>query len=313
MTWRSPNGSGRTTRNGLSTTVDAMGRFRLVQGPFPHQPEIRQVLPYDQCPQLFDSGIGLPENAVRGGNDRRPTVVLFDLRSRVIADTEAAGLIESLNEVGTHIWVWTNHPPEPLLLSVLTAASPQTAKATVFIACMDARVQAALDPVGSSPQDRLAAVDAFRQANIPVDVAIEPLLPGVTDTCEALKPLLHAVARMGVTQVNVGYLTLPESERGRIEEAFHELGVLDSVMDAFVEGPVVRERGEYVRLLPKSHRHRGYASAMVLAVELGLTLKISSTSNPDFRRTPVEPVDRIRSLQEAFRSRVRSRVPKSHA
>ncbi|MCX7701587.1 MAG: hypothetical protein N2039_11990 [Gemmataceae bacterium] len=313
MTWHSPNGSGRTTRNGPSTTVDAMGRFRLAPGPFSHHPEIRQVIPHDHCPQLFDSGSGLPENSIRSVDDRRPTVVLFDLRSRVIADTEAAGLIESLNKVGTHIWVWTNHPPEPLLSSVLMAASPQTAKATVFIACMDARVQAALDPLGSSPQDRLAAVEAFRHANIPVDVAIEPLLPGVTDTNEGLKPLLQAVARLGVTQVSVGYLTLPDSERGRVEEALHELGVLDSVMDAFVEGPVVRERGEYVRLLPKPHRHRGYASAMALAAELGMTLKISSTSNPDFRRTPVEAADRIRSLQEAFRSRVRSRVPKSHA
>ena len=279
-------------------------RYRLVPGPFPHHPEISQIVTDDHRPQLFDDGTKWAENRASRAEQRSPQVVLFDLRDPTIADTEAAGLIENLMDVGTRIWIWTNRPLEPLLTSVLISGHSMV-RVTVYAACMDDRIQGVLDPSGATPRERLALVQALQRAGIQVDVGIEPLLPGVTDSNAAMSALLDAVAQSGCTRVTVGYLTLPESDRGRIEEALHEMGVLDGVMDAFVEGPVVRERGDEMRLLPKAFRQRGYALMMSLAAERGLTVRMSSISNPDFRRPPIEPSPSTRSLQETFRSRMR--------
>jgi hypothetical protein len=281
------------------------GRYQLRRGPFSDHPEIQQVVPVDAMPRLFESAADWSHLQ---WDTSSPKVVLFDLRPGDIGDTEAAGIIESLSEVGTQCWVWLNHRPESFLLTKCQQAATRV-RTTVFLAAMDDRTQKALDPHGSDPTERIATMATLVEHGISVNAAIDPLLPGVTDTRETLSLIVDAVSRAGVQRIITGYLTLPESERGRIEDALLSLGVLDTVLDAFVDGPIVKEYGESIRLLPKTWRHRGYALLMSLAAERGLSVRVSSLSNPDFRTVPVQPIVASRSLQETFRSRFRSRLP----
>lgn len=282
----------------------AKSRYRLDRGPFPEHPEIQQVVPIDPIPRLFESGSAWLSQPRATVSMESPKVVLFDLRHGEIADTEAAGIVESLADVGTATWLWLNHRPEPLLLSAMERGR-DLVRATVLLATTNERIQKALDPHGDSPTERVDAIATLLRSSVRTDVALEPLLPGVTDTRESFSLAVDAIARAGAKQITVGYLTLPESDRSRIEDALLHLGVLDVVMEAFVDGPLVKERGESIRLLPQARRHRGYALLMSVAVDRGITVRVSSLSNPDFRRTRREAAPAERSLQAAFRSRVR--------
>jgi hypothetical protein len=119
---------------------------------------------------------------------------------------------------------------------------------------------------------------------IAVQVALEPLVPGLTDTRDNLATLLEGLARAGVRRVTAGYMFLRQRIRQNLEAALAPHGWDRPVLDAFVNGPVL-ETGlvASARYLPKARRQRGYATLMALAADLGMTVSVSSLTNPDFR------------------------------
>ena len=48
---------------------------------------------------------------------------------------------------------------------------------------------------------------------MPVQIALDPLVPGLTDTRVSLQPLLEALAALGVRQVSASYLVLKPDTR----------------------------------------------------------------------------------------------------
>jgi hypothetical protein len=83
--------------------------------------------------------------------------------------------------------------------------------------------------------------------------------------------------------------------RPRIQESLARtlkpLGCDGLVLDAFAGGPIL-ETGPVAaaRYLPKARRQRGYAALMALGAELGITVRVSGITNPDFRTPrPAEP------------------------
>ena len=74
------------------------------------------------------------------------------------------------------------------------------------ITTMDPRVARIVEPGASSPQLRLAAARQLREAGIPVWVFIAPLLPGLSDTEEALTTLLQSLHQAGMRDISLDYL-----------------------------------------------------------------------------------------------------------
>ncbi|MFD8492109.1 intein-containing Rv2578c family radical SAM protein [Amycolatopsis sp. NPDC059657] len=73
----------------------------------------------------------------------------------------------------------------------------------VSIALLDQRLQRRLEPGTPSPQARLDLVRKARAAGLPCGVFLAPILPGLTDSVEALDVLLAAVADAGASGVTV--------------------------------------------------------------------------------------------------------------
>jgi DNA repair photolyase len=73
----------------------------------------------------------------------------------------------------------------------------------VSIALLDRELQHRLEPGTPSPQARLELVRRAREAGLPVGVMVAPVLPGLTDSREALDELLAAIADAGATGVTV--------------------------------------------------------------------------------------------------------------
>jgi DNA repair photolyase len=120
----------------------------------------------------------------------------------------------------------------------------------------------------------------LREHGVRVRVELAPLVPGLTDTRDNLRPVLEALAAVGVRQVTAGYLSLRPGTPANLHAALH--GAEATVLAQYAGGPMLRTEGGLARHLPKARRQRGYAALMALAAEHAVGVSVCSLTNPDF-------------------------------
>jgi DNA repair photolyase len=191
-------------------------------------------------------------------------------------------VVRTLARHDVETWIMTRGHIRPFAVDVL-AAHRHRVKVTVALTTLDRWLQRKLEPLCAPPRLRLRQIRRLRELDIPVHVALDPLIPGVTDTRENLSALLPALAEAGVKQVTAGYLFLREGIAENLREALAGTGMDEVILDAFRDGPILTAPGlAAARYLPKARRQRGYATLMSLAASHGIQVSISGLSNPDF-------------------------------
>jgi DNA repair photolyase len=194
-----------------------------------------------------------------------------------------ARVVETLAGHGVEAWLMTRGYIRPGTLEVL-AAHRDRVKVTVGMTTLDRTLQRVLEPLAAPPRLRLRQIARLRSLGIPVQVAVEPLVPGLTDTRATLAPLLEALADAGVRHITTGYMFLRPGIRDHMLGALEAHGWDEMVLDAFTDGPVLAAGNiTAARYLPKARRQRGYAGLMALAAGLGMTVSVCGLTNPDFR------------------------------
>ena len=83
----------------------------------------------------------------------------------------------------------------------------QAAVVFISVTTLDASLTAKLEPRTSSPNRRLAAIEALARAGVPVGAMVAPVIPGLTD--HELPSILQAVANAGATFAGYTPLRLP--------------------------------------------------------------------------------------------------------
>jgi DNA repair photolyase len=203
---------------------------------------------------------------------------------------EAARTVEVLAANGVQAWVMTRGIIRPPALQVLVRRR-EWVKVMAGLTTLDPKLQRSLEPLAASSRLRLRQVGRLRRLGLDVRVALEPLIPGLTDTRENLRPLLQALAKEGIRQLTASYLFLRPGIEELLNPVLDRLGVRQTVEEAYVDGPLLSANGlAPARYLPLARRQRGYAALMVLAAEMGIAVRISATTNPDFVKTrPATP------------------------
>lgn len=193
----------------------------------------------------------------------------------------AAEAVAVLAEHGVEAWLMTRGEPSPMVLDAIAEHAPFV-KFTVALPCLSAPTSGLLEGGAASPARRLELVGELRRRGISAQVAIDPLVPGLTDTQEALGPLLAALASRGARSVTASYLFLRDGVTEQLRAGL-PADVAGAVLAAFERGPVLTPPGlKAARFLPRSRRQRGYATLMALASRHGLGVTVSSLTNPDF-------------------------------
>jgi DNA repair photolyase len=217
-------------------------------------------------------------------------------------------VVETLARHGVESWLMTRGLIRPRALNTL-ARHREHVKVTIALTTLDRALQRKLEPLTASPSLRLRQITRLRQLDIPFQVALDPLVPGVTDTAENLQPVLEALAAAGVRQVTAGYMFLRENIAENLAKDLQETGLEEVILEEFQGGPILTAPGMApARYLSKSRRQRGYARLMSLAAGLDIKVHISALTNPDFgthRRpdpTP-EPRPSLRALFAKQRER----------
>jgi DNA repair photolyase len=202
---------------------------------------------------------------------------------------EAGRVVALLAEHGIASWLMTRGYIRPKALEVLTTHRDHV-KVTIGMTTVDRALQRALEPLAAPPRLRLRQIKELRRRGIAVQVALEPLIPGVTDTRANLDELVEALADAGVQQVTAGYLFLRQGITDNLMRALEPLGLAEAVTAAFQGGPIL-ENGNIAaaRYLPKRRRQHGYSALMALAAGRGIAVRVAGLTNPDF--APPRPLE----------------------
>ncbi len=201
----------------------------------------------------------------------------------LLIQQETLSVIRVLAEAGIESWLMTRGLVRPMIFEGML---PHRDKVRLRIAMTtgDRQLQRSIEPLTAPPVLRLRQLKALRKAGFRVDVAIEPLLLGVTDTRENLKPLFRSLADMGVENVSVGYAFLRTGIRTNIERTLGEAGLeIDALDEAYRKGPILTSGLiAAARYLPKLRRERSYGSLIAWGEEVGIRVSVCRTTNPDF-------------------------------
>lgn len=276
----------------------APSEFLLHRGPYPDRPEVwRLDLTGGQdadSPNLFDDteidGDGLADRVAAELDFRRdrPRLVLIGseidpFSSDLDAEQEIVRVIEVLARRGIVAWLSTRRIPSAALMEVLTQHREQV-RVTVSLVALDPDIQGAVEPDAAPIEERLAFIAELQRRGVPVEVNLDPLLPGLTDTQDKLWMLLEQLAARDVRQITAGYLVLRPGVRERLQAALERFGWAELVLDAFHDGTTFRDGPNPAAVyLSKAKRRRGYAALMALATEFNISTRLSSLANPDFR------------------------------
>jgi DNA repair photolyase len=233
----------------------------------------------DSAAQLASELEALPERPpavhVSPGSDPFPPLGAFQ--------AETGRVVEVLAERGVDAWLETRGYIRPSVLSRL-AKQRERVKIVVGLTTLDRDIQRITEPMAAPPRLRLRQVRRLRELGLSVRVAVEPLIPGVTDTRARLAALLDALAAIGVRRLTAGYLSLRPGLEESFAAALAERGISSDVLAAYRDGPVHSAGAGLARYLPKTRRQQGYAALMSLAAGYGITVGVSAGCNPDFPR-----------------------------
>jgi DNA repair photolyase len=202
---------------------------------------------------------------------------------------ETARVVEVLGKHEVEAWLMSRGLIRPSAMNML-AEQRNWVKVTIGLMTLDRELQRRLEPLCASPRLRLRGIAELRKRGIAVRTAIEPLIPGLTDTRECLEPVLAALAGVGVRHVRTSYLFLRSRIEDSLIQALEPIGWSQAVLDSFAGGPVL-SAGTIApaRYLPKARRQRGYAALMAMAAAHGITVSICGATNPDFS-SPCSPL-----------------------
>jgi DNA repair photolyase len=194
-------------------------------------------------------------------------------------------VVRVLAEADIESWLMTRGLIRP---DILEGLIPHRDKLRLRIALTTAnrQLQRQVEPLTAPPMLRFRQLRALRDLGIRLDVAIEPLLPGVTDTQENLRPLLRRLADAGIEQVSAGYAFMRAGIRANVEQTLEQMGLrIEDLDEAYSKGPILTSGLiAAARYLPRVRRERNYASLMAWGEEVGVRVSVCGTTNPDFHR-----------------------------
>ncbi len=285
-------------RSPLSPTGDVLG-LNLARGCIHHcascfarayreYPGDQVVHIYRNTPEQLSAELdaGLTPRAVFLSPASDPFLPLVGLQA------ETARAVEVLATRGIEAWLMTRGTIQPAALRVLERHRERV-KVTIPLTTLDAGIHRLLEPDTTSPQGRLQQLLSLRERGVAVQVSLDPLVPGLTDSRVNLEPLLASLASAGIQRVSAGYLFLRPAIEKQLQATLAPHGWDEAVLGEFQGGPVLSSASvASARYLPKKRRQHGYAAVMTLAAEYRISVAINSMSNPDFA---VRAVERPRS------------------
>ena len=165
----------------------------------------------------------------------------------------------------------------------LLAAHAPLVQGRIGLITLDLEIAAAFEPRAATPEVRLAQTAELLGAGVPVEVRVDPILPGLTDGPECLEPLSAALARIGVRKIAASVLFLRPAVSGSLRRHVQDKPMLNRMLDHFAGGEplAIHAAGSRVFALPAEARLDIMKRLKSIANRYGLKVLVCACKNPD--------------------------------
>ncbi len=164
----------------------------------------------------------------------------------------------------------------------LLRAYPRLVRAQIGLTTLDASILRTFEPNAAHPEARLEQARALVEAEIPAEVRLDPILPGMTDTAECLYPLCREIAARGVRRLALGVLFLRPAVLQSLKRHLGGSHLLFSHFEQVIRLSIHAERSA-VFALPSEKRRLIYERVGAVAQQCGLDVAVCGCKNPDLR------------------------------
>lgn len=156
-------------------------------------------------------------------------------------------------------------------------------RAQIGIITLDEYIQRMFEPNSDSPEVRIEQITRLITGGIATEARLDPVLPGLTDTPDALQQLFSALAKVGVNRVAVSTLFLRSSILESLKRNVQNAELLYRLLDFYEDAKrmAIHAERSYVISLPSAVREAIYTRIGQIAEKHGIEPVICACKNPD--------------------------------
>lgn len=217
----------------------------------------------------------------------KPQAVYFSPSSELfqpVPEVLALGyrILEFLFSMGIGVaFLSKGHIPDKTMRLLLNHADK--VKAQIGIITLDEDILRMFEPNASSPSVRIKQIAMLIAGGIATEARLDPILPGFTDTPDALTHLFSALAKVGVKRAVASVLFLRPSVLESLKRNVHNKEVLQELLGFYRDAKrlAIRAERSCVIALPRATRDEIYTRVRHFAEKHAVDLSICACKNPD--------------------------------
>jgi DNA repair photolyase len=147
---------------------------------------------------------------------------------------------------------------------------------------LDELTRQIIEPDAAPVDVRLTQMKELIGAGIAVEARMVPIIPGVTDTDDALADYFNRISRIGIKKVAVSTLFLRPSIKRNLEKCIKDRSLLDHIFSLYAtERMQVKAPHSSIVPLPVSTRKRIYRRIQVISKDYSIDISVCGCMNPD--------------------------------
>ena len=156
-------------------------------------------------------------------------------------------------------------------------------RAQIGIITLNEGIRRMFEPNTASLRMRLEQMARLTAGGIATEARLDPILPGLTDTPDALRPLFSALAKVGVERVAASTLFLRSEILVSLKRNIHSNVVLQELLSFYRDAKRLAIHAERSSVIAPTHAARAeiYNRVRLAAQEHGIGLLICACKNPD--------------------------------
>jgi len=163
----------------------------------------------------------------------------------------------------------------------------ESVRAQVGIITNDDFTRRIFEPNAASIDERLGLMAKMVAGGIPVEARLVPIIPGVTDTCDAIDRLCAAISSVGIKRAAISTLFLRPAIAASLKRHILNRDTLDTIFSFYKDRKRLAVYAEHSSIipLPRQKRDEIYSNFKQSGRKHGIKMSICGCMNPDIGGT----------------------------
>jgi DNA repair photolyase len=160
-------------------------------------------------------------------------------------------------------------------------------KAQIGIITCDDNIRSIFEPIAANTDTRLEQMAEMSASGMNIEARLVPIIPGITDTVDAVDRLCHAISLTGITKAVISTLFLRPAITASLRRQISNKGTLDNLLSFYEAAKriAIRATNSSIVTLSQQQRKEIYSRFYQGAKKYAISLSICGCMNPDIGGT----------------------------